>query len=231
MTSTSKKTTLSSPNDSGRRAILDAAEELFASKGFAGASMRALARCAGVSQALIHHHFGTKSGLYDAVKCRFAERFPADTMLAIDRKEGDAPGSALRRGMLRYASWLKSNPNFQRITLWANLEGDLQPLGSGEAKEELPRQAAQMCTKLQEEGVLRSDLEPNLFMLLAGGVIEHWTHHRDALHNLLGGEIDIDELEEHYLNQAISVLLHGALSPGTTSSIGAPATPLSETRS
>ncbi len=50
-----------------RRRLLDAAELEFAQKGFAGARLRDVAATAGVQQALIHHYFGDKSGLYRAV--------------------------------------------------------------------------------------------------------------------------------------------------------------------
>jgi AcrR family transcriptional regulator len=65
----------SSASEETRRDILDAAEELFAERGFAAASMREIARRARTSQALLHHHFGTKANLYDAVKQRFTDRF------------------------------------------------------------------------------------------------------------------------------------------------------------
>jgi len=50
-----------------RRKILDAAEHEFAAKGFDGARLAAIAHAAAVPQALIHHHFGDKAGLYRAV--------------------------------------------------------------------------------------------------------------------------------------------------------------------
>ena len=43
-----------------RAAILGAARELFASSGYAGTSIRAVAAAAGVDAALVHHYFGTK---------------------------------------------------------------------------------------------------------------------------------------------------------------------------
>ena len=47
-----------------RKRILDSAEAEFAAKGFDGARMGAIARAAKVQQALIHHHFEGKEGLY-----------------------------------------------------------------------------------------------------------------------------------------------------------------------
>jgi TetR/AcrR family transcriptional regulator, regulator of cefoperazone and chloramphenicol sensitivity len=58
--------------------IRDTALRLFARHGVAGTSLRAVAREAGVSPALVVHHFGTKQGLCaavdEAVVRRFVER-------------------------------------------------------------------------------------------------------------------------------------------------------------
>ncbi len=50
-----------------KRRILEAAEREFAAKGFDGARLGSIARAADVQQALIHHYFGDKEGLHDAV--------------------------------------------------------------------------------------------------------------------------------------------------------------------
>lgn len=47
--------------------ILDAAEQTFAGAGFEGAGMKAIAARAGVSQGLLHYHFGSKERLYEEV--------------------------------------------------------------------------------------------------------------------------------------------------------------------
>ncbi len=48
-------------------AILEAAEQLFIDKGYAGTSVRAIATKAGVNLASAHYHFGSKAGLLGAV--------------------------------------------------------------------------------------------------------------------------------------------------------------------
>jgi TetR/AcrR family transcriptional regulator, regulator of cefoperazone and chloramphenicol sensitivity len=49
-----------------RARIRDAAIELFAERGIAGATVRDIALRAGVSSGLLRHHFGSKEGLRDA---------------------------------------------------------------------------------------------------------------------------------------------------------------------
>jgi len=53
-----------------RVVILDAAERIFATHGYDGASMRLIAKEAGVAQALLHYHFKTKEQLYQAIFSR-----------------------------------------------------------------------------------------------------------------------------------------------------------------
>ncbi len=69
------------PADGGdrRQAILDAARQQFAEKGFAAASVRAIARQADVDPALVHHYFGSKEQVFvAAMELPFdpAERLP-----------------------------------------------------------------------------------------------------------------------------------------------------------
>lgn len=62
--------------------ILDAAERLFAKFGFDGTSMREIAQAAGVAQALLHYHFKTKEGLFEAM---FARRSGAINRIRLAR--------------------------------------------------------------------------------------------------------------------------------------------------
>jgi AcrR family transcriptional regulator len=57
-----------SPDDLTARAkIRDAAFELIAEQGVRGATLRGIARAAGVSPSLVNHHYGSKQGVVDAV--------------------------------------------------------------------------------------------------------------------------------------------------------------------
>lgn len=50
-----------------RERLLDTAEELFARRGYANASIRELTTCAECNIAAVNYHFGGKAGLYEAV--------------------------------------------------------------------------------------------------------------------------------------------------------------------
>jgi AcrR family transcriptional regulator len=54
-------------NADRRKQIIQVAMDLFASRGFKGATTRAIAQAAGVSEAIIFRHFANKEDLYDAI--------------------------------------------------------------------------------------------------------------------------------------------------------------------
>lgn len=54
-------------SSAGRDQILRAAIASFSERGFDGTTTAGVARAAGVTQPLVHHHFGSKEGLYEAV--------------------------------------------------------------------------------------------------------------------------------------------------------------------
>ncbi len=53
--------------DDTRQRILEAAAQVFAEKGYARATTRALARAAGVNEVTLFRHFGSKQGLFSAI--------------------------------------------------------------------------------------------------------------------------------------------------------------------
>ena len=56
-----------------RDKILDAAEDLFARRGFAGIGMREVADAAGLGKSSLFHHFKSKAELYAAVVGRILD--------------------------------------------------------------------------------------------------------------------------------------------------------------
>ena len=74
------------------RALLEAAEQIFAEQGYSGATTAAIARRAGVPKANLHYYFATKEGLYRAVVERVLTAWLA---AAAPFDASDDPGEAL----------------------------------------------------------------------------------------------------------------------------------------
>ncbi|MGQ9368673.1 TetR/AcrR family transcriptional regulator [Azospirillum sp. ST 5-10] len=68
--------------------ILDAAERIFALHGFDGTSMRQIAAEAGVAQALLHYHFGSKEKLFEAMFARRSDAINAERAVRLERLFG-----------------------------------------------------------------------------------------------------------------------------------------------
>lgn len=88
--------------DETREALLHAAMAIFGRDGFHAASTRAIARDAGVNQALIGYHFGGKDGLYLAVFEEIARRMeqhvgPIAAEIADALNHDESPRSARQR--------------------------------------------------------------------------------------------------------------------------------------
>ena len=103
-----------------RSAVMRAAERLFAERGFAGTSMRDLAEASGISQPLIHHHFGSKDALYHAVKDRALRQLDAWWR----RHGGNGRPADLQQAVRLLVECFRRNPRLLRLLSWARLEGD-----------------------------------------------------------------------------------------------------------
>jgi AcrR family transcriptional regulator len=87
--------------------IRDSAMELFAARGVAGTSLRAVARAAGVSPGLVVHHFGSKEGLCRVVDEAVVERIE----LALGEVPVEGSGGELLEGRGEVvAALLRSQP-------------------------------------------------------------------------------------------------------------------------
>ncbi len=88
---------------SGRTAILDSAERAFAELGYGGASIRAIARDAGVNQAMVHYYYQNKDQLFSAVIERRAGEINDRRNATLDALfDGEVPSlEALLEALLR----------------------------------------------------------------------------------------------------------------------------------
>lgn len=110
-------TTTDQAKADGRDRILLAALDEFAARGFDGASTTAIARRSGVTQPLIHYHFGSKEGVWRATVnelfARLGREFQA-AVLANPPGKGNARGTflALIREFVRFCG---KYPQFPRL--------------------------------------------------------------------------------------------------------------------
>lgn len=194
---------------SRRDAILDAAEKLFVKRGYAAIAISEISTEANVTKSLIHHHFGSKQELWQAVKKRsFAEYVEKQTRLI---EQSEPSKDLLRQSFQGYFDYLKANPSLVKLVGWALAEGDADSVGGVLAGPgvELLRQGC-------GEGSIRRDVEPVNILRIGAGMITHWFIAREQFLLWQDPEksdhgVDVDQ---QFLDNFLTIFLDG-LSPST----------------
>ncbi len=89
------------------RLMLGAAGETFATHGFHGSSMDAMARAAGITKPMLYRYFGSKEGLY-AAYLEMTGRELVDKVRAPDTR-GESPEVRLRAGLRAFLTYVKEH--------------------------------------------------------------------------------------------------------------------------
>ncbi len=187
-----------------RAAILDAAEELFLVRGPADTPTSAVARRAGVTKSLIHHHFGTKEDLWTAVKRRHFGRYYEVQKEMLASSLGTA--ELLRESIATYFRFLQDDPRSVRFASWRFIEED-DPCHDQEV--DLFDLGVQKIREAQDAGELRRDVEPISVIKAFLALADHWFQSKPLLGQMLGPEADLDGLEEKYLRDILRIFLEG----------------------
>src|SRR5579884_4060981 len=151
-----------------REAILEAAEEVFAREGFAGARIDAIGAEAGYNKSLIFHYFGDKEALYRAIMVRLKRR-AIDTYLgplrAFAQCSNEMSVSRVRMflelAIERYFAFLTQNPRNLHIMAWEAAEGWHTFLGDMKELEEHRNSficLGDFLRKAQEAGIINPKL-------------------------------------------------------------------------
>src|SRR5688500_8637965 len=91
-----------------RDLILDAAERLFATKGFAAATIKQIAATAGVNSALLYYYFENKETLYRETIRRILSVMTGEGLELLDHPS--SPSDAIRTLVRFQSAFLSSRP-------------------------------------------------------------------------------------------------------------------------
>jgi TetR/AcrR family transcriptional regulator len=182
-----------------KQAVIESAGRLFSERGFAGTSMRDIADDADVTQALIHHHFGSKDELYTAVRHRVIEEYNA-RFPEIARVTDHPVNVGCELG--RLLGFLRENTPLLRMIGWSRLERDHRMLpGDAELRGAMVRR----IETAQALGLVRTDVEAAYLVIMLEALVVYWLENREFNADLLAGKPDDDT----YLRQAATVLEQG----------------------
>src|SRR5215471_3192278 len=96
----------------GRERILEAAVRAFSEHGYDGTSTAGVARDAGVTQPLVHHHFGSKLGLWKAAMDHLFSQLPH---LVVAAERPTDPRDELSRMSALFVRLSAARPELVRV--------------------------------------------------------------------------------------------------------------------
>jgi TetR/AcrR family transcriptional regulator len=186
--------------------ILKAAIREFAKHGFAGARVERIVREANVSPRSLYYHFGSKRGLYDAMRDHLREQHFRDFVHGVtDEALADRLMDNVDLAMKR--RWKQ----FSRLLMWEALDGAAD---RGPYTDELVPGDLLAFRAAQERGEVDEEFDPRL-LTLAFTAITFWpVMFPQSTRRITGGMPPEDLVREH---KKLIRLLVERLGPGSRS--------------
>lgn len=197
-----------------REALLDAAEGLFGTRGYAAVSVREVARRAGVTPAMVHYYFGDKNGLYQAMfdhlLAKLLERVRAALAGAPDAGDGD-PVAALLHTIVGTLGAEPMLPQIMAREVFSEGGRFRERFIKRYASNVLPILPA-MIEAQRDAGRLRADLDPRLATISLLGMTAFPFLARPVLEPVLGLRYD-EDFRKRWIEHTLRLFHGGADAP------------------
>ena len=191
-----------------REDILDAAEETFANGGYAGTSLREISSKAKVNQALLHHYFESKEGLFKAIFLRRGQQLSRERLELLDVLEkmpGPPPKiDEIVRAYLIPAFNMKGRGASGAAFLKLQAQLFAEPAASSrelkaEVYEEMMRRYVVALSRALPELDLKAVYWRLIFMIAAFNYTIAYSHNLEQLSGGVCSPEDFDEAFAHIL--------------------------------
>ena len=168
--------------------ILGAAEDVFAAKGFDGASTREIAARARVNISSLHYHWESKERLYLAVFQDIYDRIISLARDSIEPSSGSGARAVAETTMGRLIDFLLDHPAIPRLLLRRILESAST---APPVEHDIPSPAWAVFSEFMRDVGLskRGKLNSKLFMLSVNSELLLFTLDSQAYQALLGGDL------------------------------------------
>jgi len=191
------------PHSETENRLLNAAEAVFAARGFHAASTSEIARRAGVNKTLIHYYFRSKEGLHKAILQRIAQQlgpFLEDFSIA-------DPVEALAAAARRYVRLLADHPHYVRLCAYGALEGT-GVVGDEEMHRKLVDAACVAMQRGVAQGIFRAE-DPRHVLSSVEGMCRFFFEHEEVVRLQWGSDYDRERIIEERGEHVVRMLLHG----------------------
>ena len=159
-----------------REAILHAARDIFAARGFSGARVDDIAEAAGYNKALIFHYFSDKLGLYQTLVARMKSDMIGRFSTYLSQFEDGSDGTSevvrcatLFTSCLRWIfDYYASHPEIHKMMLWEAAEGwhTFSGCAAQVADPRWPLRISRVVRQAQADGIIRPDLSAELPLMM-----------------------------------------------------------------
>lgn len=197
-------------NDSTAAALLEAARDLFANRGYDGASIRAITDRAGANLGAVNYHFGSKEALYD----RVIETFLAPLReRVVEAAATDAPPLDRIEAILRTDfEHCVQEPAMPRLILQQIASGRLPPPPARAWIRQALGILGDLIQTGQADGTIRAG-DPRFMALSAIAPILFVHLLRGPLHDAIGLDLDDRRAREALLDQLLASVRGGLAAP------------------
>lgn len=195
--------------------ILAAATKLFAERGYEGTSVRGICEAAGTNVNAVSYHFGGKGALYEEVLGRSGEERLAGTRRILGRPPKDLADFETR--LLLFAEETlavnMAEPEVL-IIMFAEFQQGFRNCDGEATLERFLSETKVLVDFLkaaQKKRLLRKGVDPEI---VAGALLErlhNQARHAGAIQTIYGVSAESPDYLEHWTQQTIDLLLHGAV--------------------
>lgn len=208
MTALGAQRTPSSPA-TGRTQILRAALPEFAERGYEGATTAGIARRAGVTQPLVHHHFGSKLELYRAAVADVFDDLEAQQTPLLRAVKGLDAKTIIRVAVRQFILFSGQRPELVRLMM---MESARDTDNARYIVETHVKPMARRFQRYLKQGVEEGSLRPlderllHFFVMGAASYLSLVPVEADVL---FGVDATTTTVVERYADLVVDVLFHG----------------------
>jgi AcrR family transcriptional regulator len=179
--------------------IMEAAEKLFAAKGFNGTSVRDIAETAGVNLAMISYYFGSKEKLFETMFAYRSDFFKLQLENMVQNKELE-PMEKMDQLIDQYIIRLTNQQCFHRIMVREQMMNNNEFITAQINGLKIRNQALikQLIQEGQGKGVFKNDIDTPLLMITMFGTVSQLVTTQHFYKEINGLQsLSDEEFQEH----------------------------------
>ncbi|MBN1535784.1 MAG: TetR/AcrR family transcriptional regulator [Anaerolineales bacterium] len=187
--------------ESTKEAVLTAAKQVFAERGFAGSSLAMISKKCGISDGLILHHYKNKQNLYHEVLEDLAKGY-LETVFKTGQ-ESHTQEQMIDDVLRATFKFWSEDTIYNRISLWAFLENQTELL---EKETNITASLTAVVGQMQMDGKADPRVDPVTLLTMTIGPIHFWTRYRNQFKETLQLDGTIEELNQSFLEQFLILI-------------------------